>query len=103
VNRVDRGPFLLGLAGTLLLLAVVAYLISDAEANLERKESALRTQEALHMQTERAIAECRIHEAENDRIKKDRARLDSQQDAIIKSLRRIEAALETAAPSGAGR
>ena len=43
------------------------------------------------------------YEAENDEIKKERAKLDSKQDVIIKSLKRIEAALETAAPSQVGR
>jgi hypothetical protein len=94
---------LLSLAGVLLLLAVVAYLISEAEDTLQRKKSALRSQEALRIQEERAIADRKVYEAENEEIKKERAKLDSQQNVIIKSLKRIEAALETAAPPRVGR
>jgi len=53
VNRVDRGPLLLILAGILLFLAVVAYLISDGEENLQRKRAALIGREALRLQTNR--------------------------------------------------
>ena len=94
MNRVDRSSLLLTLAGVLLLLAVGAYLISQAEDALRRKESALRTQETLRIQTERAIEERKIHATENHRTNQEWARLDSQQNAIIKSLKRIEAVLK---------
>ena len=96
MNRVDRGPLLLILAGMLLLLAVVAYLISDAEENLRRAEAVLRGREALRVQQERAIADRKTYQAVSDRMNKERAELLSQQDAIIKSLKRIEESLEAA-------
>ena len=94
MNRVDRGPLLLILAGILLLLAVVAYLISDAEENLQRKEADLHGREALRVQKEQAIEERKAYQAESNRMNKERAELHSQQDAIIKSLKRIEETLE---------
>ncbi len=99
MNRVDRGPLLLILAGMLLLLAVVAYLISDVEENLRQAEAVLRGREALRVQQERAIADRNTYQAVNDRMNKERAELLSQQDAIIKSLKRIEELLEAAGPT----
>ena len=56
MNRVDRGPLLLIVAGVLLLLAVVAYLISEAEDRFQRREAALRDRQALRAQAQRSIA-----------------------------------------------
>src|SRR5581483_4782719 len=94
VNRVHQGRLLLALAGGLLLLAVVSYLISESENDQQRRASAIRAADALRIQADRAMQDRKIYNAELDRTRKDRARYDSQQDAIIKSLERIEAALE---------
>ncbi len=103
MNRVDRGPLLLILAGILLLLAVVAYLISDAEENLQRNEAVLHGREALRVQKEQAIEDRKTYQAQSDRINKERAELHSQQDAIIKALKRIEDSLEAASSTHDGR
>ncbi len=103
MNRVDRGPLLLILAGILLLLALVAYLISDAEENLKRKEATLHDREALRVQKEQAIKDLKTYQAESNRINKEQAELLSQQDAIIKSLKRIEKSLEAANPTNSSR
>lgn len=94
MNRVDRGPLLLILAGILLLLAVVAYLISDAEEYLQRKEAVLHGREALRVQKVQAIEERKAYQAESNRLKEECVELHSQQDAIIKSLKRIEESLD---------
>jgi hypothetical protein len=94
VNRVDRGPLLLILAGIMLFLAVVAYLISDAEENLQRGEAVLYGREALQVQKEQAIEDRKTFEAQSDRMNEERAELHSQQDTIIKALRRIEESLD---------
>ncbi len=96
VNRVDRGQPLLILAGIMLFLAVVAYLISDAEDYLQRKEAALLGREAFRVQKEQAIEDRKTYQADSDRMNKERAELLSQQYAIIESLKRIEESLEAA-------
>jgi hypothetical protein len=103
VNRVDRGPLLLILAGIFLLLTVVAYLIHEAEESRRRKEADLYGREALRVQRQQAIEDRRSYQAENDRMNKERAELHSQQDAIIKTLKRIEETLEAACPSNSSR
>jgi hypothetical protein len=98
VKRVDRGPLLLVVAGILLLTAVVAYLISDAEANYQRREAAIRVREA-----PRALARRSVEPQEgSDRASKARAELDVQHEAILKSLARIERLLKAMAPAGHG-
>ncbi len=99
MNRVDRGPLLLILAGIMLVLAVVAYLISDAEENLQRSEAVLHGREALRVQKEQAIEDRKTFEAQRDRMTKERAELHSQQDAIIKALKRIEESLDSVGPT----
>jgi predicted nucleic acid-binding Zn-ribbon protein len=102
VNRVDRGPLLLTLAAILLLLAVVAYLISDVEENLQRKEAVLRGREALRFQMEQAIEDRKTYRDECGRMNKERAELHSQHDAILKALTRIEESLGAAGLSSPG-
>ena len=91
MNRVDRSPIWLTLAGALLLIAVIAYLINEAEQNLQQKEAVLRESEALRFQKEQVIQGRIMYQAESDRMNRERAELHSQQDTIIKTLKRIEA------------
>ena len=93
MNRVERGPLLLIVAGVLLLLAVVAYLINDAEDQSRRIEATYE-RHALDAQARRSIAEMRALRDENDRIRQDRADIRGQQEEILKSLKRIEKMLE---------
>lgn len=90
MSRVERAPLLLALAGILLFLTIVAYLISDVQENLRRQEAAQAALEALRVQKEVAFEDRLIYRAENERISKEHIGLQSQQDEIMKSLKRIE-------------
>ena len=103
MNRVDRGPLLLIVAGVLLLLAVVACLISEAQDRFQRREAALRDRQALRVHAQRSMAELKAFQEESDRTDRARAELHVQNEAILKSLERIEKQLEAAAPATAGR
>ena len=89
MNRAERGPLLLFFAGVLLLLAVVAYLINDAEDQSREIEASLERR-ALDVQTRRSMAEMRALRDENDRFRQDRANMRDRQEEILKSLGRIE-------------
>ncbi len=93
VSRVERAPLLLALAGILLFLSVVAYLLSDMEGNLRNQEATQAAREALRVQKELAFEDRLIYRAETERISKEHVGLRSQQDAIMKSLKRIEDSL----------
>jgi hypothetical protein len=99
VNRADRGPLLLIVAGALLLLAVVAYVINDAEDNSRWREATLRDRQAIQAQAQRSIGELKALRDESVRTIRDRRGLHDQQEAILKSLARIEKLLEGRAPS----
>jgi len=103
VNRADRGTLLLILAGALLLLAVVAYLINDAEDNSRLREAALHHRQTLRAQAQLSIAELKSLEEERDRNNRDRADLHDQNRAILESLKRIEKRLGGEPPVGADR
>ncbi len=77
MNRTNRGPILLTLAGVLLLFVLVVYLINDAEYNQARHEAALHQRELQRRENERSVA--------------DRAELHRRQNMIIESLKRLEA------------
>ena len=103
MNRVDRGPLLLIVAGVLLLLAVVACLISEAQDRFQRREAALRDHQALRTHAQRSMAELKAFQEESERIARARTDLHIQNEAILKSLERIEKQLEEAVPATAGR
>ena len=103
MNRVDRGPLLLIVAGVFLLLTVVAYLISDAEDRFQRRKAALRDRQALYAQAQRSMVELKALQEESDRTNRARADLNAQQQSILKSLGRIETMLEERAPTGRAR
>jgi hypothetical protein len=103
VNRADRGPLLLIVAGVLLLLAVVAYLINDAEHNSRRREAAVHDRQAIRAQAQRATAELKALEEEKVRNDRERAELHHQNDAILESLKRIEKLLGGSRLTQAGR
>jgi cell division protein FtsB len=90
VNRGDQGPVLLAVAGTLLLLAVVAYTIGDADSVAQRRDAFLRTGEALKEQAERLSEDRRILNAEMHRLNNERSTSSSRQEAIMESLSRLE-------------
>jgi hypothetical protein len=100
VNRVDRGLLLLAAAGILLLLTLGAHLIGDVEASSRPREAALRSQGALRAQVEELVEDGRMLQAQTEQAGKDRAELHRQQDTIIRSLQRIEKALEAMAAHG---
>jgi hypothetical protein len=89
-------------AGVLLLLAVVAYSINDAEGNFLRREAALRGHQAVRAQVQRSTVEMKAFEEESARTIRDRAELHGQHDEIMKSLKRIEKLLEGASPPESG-
>lgn len=89
MNRADRGPLLLIVAGVLMLLAIVAYLIDDAEDHSRRMEASFERQ-ALDAQTRRTVAEVRAIRDENDRTRRERDRIRDQHEEMLKSLERIE-------------
>jgi hypothetical protein len=76
-------------AGVLLLVAVVAYLITEAEAKTRRIKLAFDRQ-ALGVRTRRSIADMRALRSESEWTRRDRARLRDQQAEILKSLETIE-------------
>jgi hypothetical protein len=102
VNRTDRGPLLLIVAGVLLLLAVVAYSINDAEDNFLRREAALRGHRAVGAQAPRSIVESKALQEGGARTVRDGAELHGERDEILKSLKRIEELLERASSPGPG-
>ena len=92
MNRAHRGPLLLIVAGVLLLLAVVAYLINDAETHSFRLESSAERQ-SLDAQTRRSISEMKTLREMNDRLRSDRQDLLDRNVEILESLSRIEVLL----------
>ena len=99
MNRADRGPLLLIVAGILLLLAVVAYVINDAEDESHRREATLRDQQTIQAQAQRSIGELKALRDESVRTIRDGGGLHDQHEAILKSLSRIEKLLEDKAPT----
>jgi len=102
VNRADRGPLFLIAAGVLMLLAVVAYLINDAEDQSRRMEAALERQ-ALDAQSRRTVSEMRALRGENDRTRRERDRIRAEHVQMLESLDRIEKRLGGASPPATGR
>jgi type II secretory pathway component PulM len=90
VNPADRVPRLLIVAGMLLLLAVVAYVINDAQALSRLRRADLRDQQALAAQIQRSAAALRACREEADRIGRVRSELQGQYATILESLKRIE-------------
>jgi hypothetical protein len=78
----------------LLLLAVVAYVINDAEDNSRWREATLRDRQAIQSQAQRSIGELKALRDESIRTIRDRAELHDKHEAILKSLVRIEKLLE---------
>ena len=100
MNRADRGPLLLIVAGVLLLLAVVAYLINDAEDNSRHRAATLRDRKELQAQAQRSIVELRAMREEHARTAQDRAELREQHEVVRRSLDRIEKLLDQMASTG---
>lgn len=98
MNRIDWRPRLLVVAALLLLTAVVADLIHDAEANHQRLQVAESSRRALDEQSRRSIAELRTRAEESLATGQDRAELIVQYQRILEALARIERSLETSAP-----
>ena len=88
-------------AGALLLVAAVAYLVTEAEARTRRIRAALE-REVLDVQTRRSFAELQALRDESERTRRDRARIGDQQAEILMSLARIKHLLGTA-PASPGR
>jgi hypothetical protein len=103
VNRSDRGPLLLIVAGVLLILAVVAYSINDAEEIYLRREAALRGHQAAGAQTQGPIAELKSLQEESARTIREKTEILGQHDEILKSLKRIERLVEAASSPERGR
>ncbi len=57
MNRADRGPLLLIVAGVLLLLSVVTFLINDVEHNSLRRAADIRDRQAVLKQVQRVTVE----------------------------------------------
>jgi phosphate starvation-inducible protein PhoH len=85
-------------AGALLLVAVVAYLFTEAEARTRRIKVALERR-VPDVQTRRSFAELRALRGRSERTRRDRVRIRDQQAEILKSLGRIEHLLGTALAS----
>jgi hypothetical protein len=93
MNRIEQGPLLLILSGILLLLAVVAYLINDAEDRVQTKARIERQAQAINHD-----------QAERNGYLRARADLVNQQQNILDRLKRIEDFLiESNARRGAPR
>ena len=99
MNRADRGHLLLIVAGVLLVVAIVAYVINDAEDNSRWKEATLRDRQAIQVQAQRSIGELRALRDESIRTIRDSAGVHDQHEAILRSLVRIEKLLEVGAPT----
>jgi hypothetical protein len=102
VNRGDQGPFLLAVAGTLLLLSVVAYAISDADAVAQRREAVRRNREALARQAQELCEGRKVLDAEMDRITKEQWDLSGRQEAILDALKRLEQTNKVPPANGIG-
>ena len=98
MERVNRGPLLLVVAGILLITAVVAFLISDIEASFQRRQASIRSREALRVPAPRSLE----LQDESDRASKAGAEINAQHEAILRSLARIEGLLKALAPTGHG-
>lgn len=96
MNRFKRGPLVLAIAGIFLTLAVVSYLINDAQDNYQRRAAALRDLQVFRAQVQRSRVEMQAFREESDRNDQDRAELQEQYAAILKALERIERLLEGA-------
>ena len=103
MNRSDRGPLLLIVAGVLLILAVVAYSIRDAEDGFLRREAALRGYHAVGVQAQGSIVSLKSFRAGSARTIRDRAEILEQHAEILKSLRRIKKLVEAVSPREPGR
>ena len=101
MNRADRGPLLLIVAGVLLLLPIVAYSIHDVEDRSRRMEEVLehRTFEA---QARRSIGEMRALRDESDPTRPQRDGGCEEHEGILRSLKRIEELLEALPPTRPG-
>jgi hypothetical protein len=90
MNRSDQGPVLLAVAGSLLLVAVVAFTIDDADSIMERRTATTRNRELLREQATKSAEDRKLLNAEMDRIGRARTDFSDQQKAIIESLKRLE-------------
>ncbi len=86
----DQGPLLLAVAGSLCVVALVSYAISDAGNIAERRNTLIRNRELLREQAERLVEERKALKADIERMTKERSLFTIQQDAIMKSLQRLE-------------
>ncbi len=98
MNPIDRRPRLLVVAALLLITAVVAYLIHDAEANHQRLAAAGSNLRARDEQSHQSIAELRARSQESLAASQVRAELLGRYERILEVLARIEKSLETSAP-----
>ena len=101
MNRVDRGPLQLILAGVLLMLAVVAYSIRDVEDRSRRMEELLECR-TLEAQARRSIGELRALRDESDPTHPRRDGSSEEREGILRSLERIEGLLEASPPTRPG-
>ncbi len=92
MNHTHRGSLLLIVAGVLLLLAVVAYLIHDAETHSFHMEASAERQ-SLDAQTRQSIAEMKTLREMNDQMQLERQDLLDRNQEILESLKRFEALL----------
>jgi hypothetical protein len=95
VSRQTRGPILLIIAGALASFAMFAYTIADFTENTRRQEAILREQSTLRAQDVQLIQERAKLDFRNEREIQERADLRNQFNTIIKSLERIETAVQT--------
>jgi hypothetical protein len=90
-------------AGLLFFVAIITYWINDAEERARLKQGRGREQEAHRLQIEQVMKSRQMLQAETERSRKEWLELQHQNDAIIKSLRRIERMLESMALNNADR
>lgn len=103
MKRADRGSLLLIVAGVLLLVTVVAYVINAAESEYRRREANFRDRQSIQAETRRSIVELKALRDESNQIHRDKADLYERQEKILKALARIEGLLKRMAPAGPGR
>ncbi len=99
MNRVERGPLLLIVAGVLMLMAVVAYAIHDAE-NWSRRIEMNFARRAIDDQTRRSLTEMKTIRDQHARVHLEQQQVERRQAEILERLRRIEAMLEGQSPPG---
>jgi hypothetical protein len=90
MKQSQRQSLPLKIAGVLLLFAVVANQIGDAETNAQRHEAILRDRNIVREQNERSIADRAALREQTARLHESRSELERQRVLTFELLRRLD-------------